>query len=126
MVGDARGRARVPANGRLPPRNTRMTTSPTVLHDEVAAARAPWARVVEQGDTLRIVDVGGNQAVDFLVYSATDPTERYSAPDTIVEQRNIFLVTGSRLMSNEGRALMTVTATTCERHDTIGGACSQE
>jgi urea carboxylase-associated protein 1 len=98
----------------------------TVVYDRVIEARAPWAQVVAAGDTLRIVDLEGNQAVDFLVYNAQDPSERYSAPDTIVEQGNIFLRTGARLMSNEGRALMTIAATTCERHDTIGGACSQE
>ena len=94
--------------------------------DQIIDARAPWAHVVHAGETLQIIDLEGNQAVDFLVYSAADPVERYSAPDTIVEQGNIFLVTGTRLMSNEGRALMTITATTVERHDTIGGACSQE
>jgi urea carboxylase-associated protein 1 len=98
----------------------------TVVRDEVIEARAPWACVVAAGEKLRIIDLEGNQAVDFLVYSASDTAERYSAPDTIVEQRNLFLVEGSRLMSNEGRPLMTLTATTCERHDTIGGACSQE
>jgi urea carboxylase-associated protein 1 len=98
----------------------------TVVHDEIIEARAAWAGVVAAGDTLRIVDLEGNQAVDFLVYNATDTAERYSAPDTIVEQGNIFLVEGSRLMSNEGRVLMTVLETTCSRHDTIGGACSQE
>ncbi|MCU1428051.1 MAG: hypothetical protein JWL83_2051 [Actinomycetia bacterium] len=103
-----------------------VATPGTVLHDEVVDARAPWARVIDAGDTLRIVDLEGNQAVDFLAYRAADPTERYSAPDTMVEQGNIFLVTGSRLISNEGNPLMTVTATTCARHDTIGGACSQE
>jgi urea carboxylase-associated protein 1 len=94
--------------------------------DEVVEARAPWAGVVERGATLQIVDLGGNQAVDCLLYNADDPTERYSAPDTIVEQGNIFLVAGTRLVSNEGRTMMTLTATTCARHDTIGGACSQE
>jgi urea carboxylase-associated protein 1 len=98
----------------------------TIVLDEVLEARAPWAGVVAAGDTMRIVDLEGNQAVDFLVYSAHDPAERYSAPDTIVEQGNVYLVAGTKLMSNEGRALMTVTGTTCERHDTIGGACSQE
>ncbi len=73
-----------------------------------------------------IIDLAGNQAVDCLLYNADDRAERYSAPDTIVEQHNIFLVAGSRLLSNEGRPMMTVTETTCERHDTIGGACSQE
>jgi urea carboxylase-associated protein 1 len=97
-----------------------------VVLDQVVESRAPWAGVVERGHTLRIVDLHGNQAVDCLLYSADDPGERYSAPDTIVEQENIFLVAGTRLLSNEGRTMMTVTETTCERHDTIGGACSQE
>lgn len=98
----------------------------TLVLDELVEARAPWAGLVAAGDTMRIIDVEGNQAVDFLVYNAHDTTERYSAPDTIVEQGNVFLVTGTQLMSNEGRALMTIAGTTCERHDTIGGACSQE
>jgi urea carboxylase-associated protein 1 len=98
----------------------------TVLFDATIEARAPWAYRVPAGHTLRIIDLEGNQAVDFLVYNADDPVERYSVPDTIVEQQNIFLVEGSQLMSNESRPLMTVTATTCARHDTIGGACSQE
>ena len=98
----------------------------TVVHDEVVPARASWSRVVEQGETLRIVDVGGNQAVDCVLFDAHDPTERYSAPDTIVAQRNVFLVAGSVLLSTEGRPMMTITDTSCERHDTLGGACSKE
>jgi len=100
--------------------------SATPVLDVVVEPRAPWAAVVERGSTLRIVDLGGNQAVDCLLHNADDPVERYSAPDTIVEQGNIFLVAGTRLLSNEGRTMMTLTDTTCERHDTIGGACSQE
>jgi urea carboxylase-associated protein 1 len=94
--------------------------------DEVVPPRAPWAGVVARGNTMRIVDLDGNQAVDFLVYNEHDPAERYSAPDTIVAQRNIFLVTGSVLRSTEGNPMMTLTASTCARHDTIGGACSKE
>ena len=70
------------------------------------------------GETLRIVDLGGNQAVDCLLYNADDHVERYSAADTIAAQRNIFLVTGSVLRSNEGNPMMTVTATTCDRTTT--------
>ncbi|HKY13401.1 MAG TPA: urea amidolyase associated protein UAAP2 [Microthrixaceae bacterium] len=92
----------------------------------VVPERAPWAGVVRTGQTLRIVDLGGNQAVDCLLYSADDITERYSAPDTVTAQQNIFLVEGSVLRSNESRPMMTVTATTCEYHDTVGGACSRE
>lgn len=102
------------------------TSQPRVLHDEVLEARAPWSHTVLAGQSLRIVDLGGNQAVDCLFYNAHDTTERYSAPDTIVAQRNIFLTEGSVLRSNEGRAMLTLTSTSCARHDTIGGACSRE
>ena len=98
----------------------------TVVLDEVVDARAAWSGVVPTGHTLRIVDLGGNQAVDCLLYNANDPTERYSAHDTVAAQRNIFLVEGTQLMSNEGAPMMTITATTCAYHDTIGGACSRE
>ncbi len=100
--------------------------SARVVLDETVAARAPWSGVVRDGQTLRIIDLGGNQAVDCILYRADDTSERYSAPDTIAAQRNIFLTTGSRLLSGEGAVMMEITADTCGRHDTIGGACSQE
>lgn len=97
-----------------------------VLHDILVPARAPWLHRIAAGQSLRIVDVEGNQAVDFLLYAAGDDSERYSAQDTIAAQRNIFLRSGAQLLSNEGRAMMTITATAVEHHDTIGGACSCE
>lgn len=97
-----------------------------IVHDEVVAARAPWLHTIKAGQTLRIVDLEGNQAVDFLAYSAADDAERYSAQDTIAAQGNVFLREGSVLLSNEGAPMMTVTATAVAYHDTIGGACSCE
>ena len=97
-----------------------------VLHDEVVPARAPWLHRVNKGETLRIVDLEGNQAVDFLMYAAADDAERYSAQDTIAVQGNLFLKAGARLLSNEGRVMMTIAATAVDYHDTIGGACSCE
>jgi len=98
----------------------------SAIYDYVIPARAPWCGIVRRGQTLRIIDLEGNQAVDCILYSAADPTERYSAAQTIVAQANIFLTTGSKLMSDEGNVLMTITADTCGRHDTIAGACSCE
>ena len=97
-----------------------------LLLDEVIAARAAWEHVLHAGETLRIFDIEGNQAVDFLLYAADDDGERYSAQDTIAAQQNVFLRTGSVLMSNEGRAMARISATTVAYHDTIGGACSCE
>lgn len=97
-----------------------------VIHDEIVPARAPWLHRVKAGETLRVVDLEGNQAVDFLLYATHDDAERYSAQDTIAAQANIFLRTGSVLRSNEGRPMMTIVDTAVEYHDTIGGACSCE
>jgi len=97
-----------------------------IVLDEVVPARAPWTALLKAGQTLRIIDLEGNQAVDFLMYSAADDAERYSAQDTIAAQGNIFLREGSVLMSNEGRPMAVVTGTAVDYHDTIGGACSCE
>ena len=98
----------------------------TIIHDAIVPARAPWLHHVAAGHTLRIVDLEGNQAVDFLLYAAEDDAERYSAQDTVAAQGNLFLREGTVLRSNEGRPMMTIVATTVEYHDTIGGACSCE
>ena len=97
-----------------------------VIHDEIVPARAPWSHVVRAGQTLRIVDLEGNQAVDTLFYNAHDTAERYSAVDTIRAQGNIYLGTGSALRSNLGATMLTIVEDTCGRHDTLGGACSAE
>jgi uncharacterized protein len=97
-----------------------------IVVDEVVPARSPWSRVLEPGEHLRIVDLRGNQAVDFLAYSAADTAERYSAPDTIAAQGNIFLTTGSTLVTNRGQPLLTIVDDNVGRHDTVGGACSRE
>lgn len=101
-------------------------TAETAIYNEVIPARHPWSRVIKKGQILRIIDLQGNQAVDTLIYRADDPSERYSAPDTIVRQGNIFITTGTALVSNEGNVMMTVIADECGRHDTVGGACSME
>lgn len=100
--------------------------SGTVVHDVIVPARAPWLHHVAAGQTLRIVDLEGNQAVDFLLYATADDAERYSAQDTVAAQGNLFLRQGTVLRSNEGRPMMTITATSVDYHDTIGGACSCE
>jgi uncharacterized protein len=97
-----------------------------ILHDEIVPALAPWDHVVRKGEVLRIIDLEGNQAVDFLMYALADDAERYSAQDTIAAQGNIFLRTGSVLLSNEGNPMATVLGTSVAYHDTIGGACSCE
>ena len=94
--------------------------------DEICPAGEPWMGMVKKGQTFRILDLEGNQAVDTLFYNADDLEERYSAVDTIQRQSRLYLTTGSVLFSSEGNAMATITADTCGRHDTLGGACAAE
>ena len=89
-------------------------------------AGEPFIHELRKGQYFRIVDLQGNQAVDTLFYNAHDYSDRYSAQDTIREQGNIYLTTGSKLRSSAGNVLMTIVADTCGRHDTLGGACANE
>lgn len=93
---------------------------------EVVPAGDYFMHVVKAGQTFRILDLEGNQAADTLFYRADDPTERYSAMDTIREQGNVYLTTGTKLMSNECNIMLEIVADTCGRHDTLGGACATE
>jgi urea carboxylase-associated protein 1 len=101
-------------------------TAATAVLDTVLPAGEPWMHTVRKGQIFRIVDLEGNQAVDTLFYKASDLTERYSATHTIQAQCALYLTVGTQLMSSEGRAMLTIVADTCGRHDTLGGACSCE
>ena len=104
---------------------SKLTPETAVLSETVLAGDY-WIHEIAAGQTFRIVDLGGNQAVDTLFYSARDTSERYSATDTIVGQRNIYLTTGTTLLSNLRNPMLTIVADTCGRHYTLGGACAQE
>ena len=105
---------------------------PSPLTSETAAFRAqvsagePFVQELQRGQILRIVDLEGNQAVDTLFFNAADYEDRYSAQDTIRTQRNLYLTTGTKLISTQRHHLLTIVADTCGRHDTLGGACSKE
>ena len=44
---------------------------------KVLPAGEYWIHVVRKGESFRIVDLEGNQAVDTLFYNADDPAEHY-------------------------------------------------
>ena len=96
------------------------------IYREIVPAGDYFMKRLNAGETIRILDLEGNQAADTLFYNADDPTERYSAVDTIREQGNVYLTTGTKLVSNEGNVMLEIVADTCGRHDTLGGACATE
>lgn len=111
--------------GALPIQESRLGVA-QAQHDFTLPAGEPWLHEIKKGQTLRIVDLEGNQAVDTLFFNARDPQERYSAQDTIRRQGSIYLSTGTALISNTGKTMLTIVADTCGRHDTLGGACAAE
>ena len=103
------------------------TLSPAAaVLDHTLPAGEPYLLAIEQGQTLRIVDVEGNQAVDVIFYNRDDPAEHYSATETLLRQGGIYLTTGSVLYSDDGNPMLSIVADTCGRHDTLGGACAAE
>ncbi len=96
-----------------------------VIHSQTIAARTPWSRVIKAGERLRITDLHGAQAVDFLCYNASDPAERYHAPNTLKAAGTILLTKGHTLYSDKAQALFVIEEDTFGGHDTIGGCCSK-
>jgi uncharacterized protein len=85
-----------------------------------------WSGLVARGETLRIVDLAGEQAVDALIYAAADSAERYDAQLTVLTQASSVVTRGTRLYSNRGRVMMTLATDTLGAHDTLVGCCSAE
>jgi uncharacterized protein len=95
-----------------------------LVAEQIVPAGKPWSAIIKQGQRLRIVDIEGNQGVDFLCYSAANPEERYHAANTLKKSQTLLLTTGHTLYSDVARPLMTIVDDTCGMHDTIGGCCS--
>ena len=96
------------------------------VYNEVLQAGKGWMHELLPGQSFRILDLEGNQAVDTTFYDMTNPEDHYGAVTTIVMQQNIYLTTGSILRAESGKPLLEITADMTGRHDTLGGACSSQ
>lgn len=106
-------------------KESQLVPENAVIRDKLTAGDY-YLKNIKKGQTMRILDLMGNQAADVLFFSTEDPAERYSAMDTIREQGNVYLTTGTVLMTNDANPMMEIVADTCGRHDTLGGACATE
>ena len=108
------------------PANAASTNPSSGVYAHDIPAERPWSHLLKRGQTLRIIDSEGQQAVDALLYGAADLAERYSAQDTLRVQGSAYIELGTRLISNRGRVMARITADSCGRHDTSAGCCSCE
>ena len=95
-----------------------------IIEDQIVPGGGYWSRILVRGQTLRIVDLEGCQAVDFICCNARDTTDRYSATNTVKMNSSTLIRTGTQLYSDECNVLMTVVGDTFGRHDTLCGSCN--
>jgi uncharacterized protein len=97
-----------------------------IIRRETIAAKGRWSARLEPGQTLTLIDTKGQQAVDFLCYSAELPLDRINLPNTVKLNKSLYITKGSKIYSDLARVMMTVVDDTCGYHDTLAGCCSCE
>lgn len=93
-------------------------------YEHVVEPKSPWSGIIKKGECLRITDLEGQQAVDFLCYNNTDRTDRYSSTNTTKIQGGVYVGLGTVLYSDNGTQLFVVVEDTFGKHDTVYGCCS--
>ena len=91
---------------------------------DLIEAKSSCSGIVKKGQRLKITDIEGQQAVDFLCYDNNDRSDRYSATNTMKVQGNIYVGLGSILYSDSGTQLLEVVEDTTGKHNTVYGCCS--
>lgn len=87
-------------------------------------ARKGAAHRLAKGQTLRVINTHGQQVVDFWAFNATDLGECMSMEHTRVAIDRIIPRAGDRLVTNQRRTILTMTADTSPGiHDTLCAAC---
>jgi urea carboxylase-associated protein 1 len=105
-----------------------MTQSPTersVLVDEVIPAKGHWARELKRGEVLRVTDIEGQQAIDFICYRLDNLAEKFWVAHSAKLNGTIYLTTDHVLYSDQANPMMTITEDTVGVNDIICGSCSR-
>jgi urea carboxylase-associated protein 1 len=105
---------------------TPLPTGTSVIYREIVAAKRPWSRRLEPGQYLTLVDLEGQQAVDFLCYAADLPVDRINLPNTVKLNKSLYVTKGAKIYSDLARAMFSVVEDSCGYHDTLAGCCSCE
>jgi urea carboxylase-associated protein 1 len=103
-----------------------MIPDPRLIADFVIPAGGSWSGIVRDGETFRIIDAEGQQAVDFICFSADDSSESYDSTVTIRICCRPFLNSGDVLYSNKSRPMFRIISDSVGQHDTVCGCCSAE
>lgn len=78
------------------------------------------------GESLRVIDLEGEQVADFVAFRGDDPSEWLSSGRSIDYANTIYLTTGHILYSNRSRPMLTIVQDDVGRHDFLLTPCSPE
>jgi uncharacterized protein len=92
-----------------------------LVYEEELPGGAMWSWTLKRGQVLRLTDLEGCANVGFVCYNRQDYLDRYNMADTLKAQHTARLSTGYVLLSDMGRALLSVIGDTCGWHDPLGG-----
>ena len=98
----------------------------TVLREETVPAGAAWSTVVRRGMVLRLEALAPGANVSLLLYAAHRPWERLCVPDTLKAQMSACVRPPMVLMSDAGKALVSMTGSSLDWHDALTGHSTQE
>ena len=98
-----------------------MTDDLTLLYDETLPGGGLWSGIIRRHRVLRLTDLEGGANVSLMAWNAAAPHDRMNLPDTLKAQYTAKLTRGHVLMSDMGRALLSITADTLGWHDPLGG-----
>ena len=82
---------------------------------------AGWSVTLRRGHALRLTALATDANVSMLAYAADDRTERLNVPDTLKAQMSAVVRPPMTLMSDMGRALLSVTSSSLNWHDALTG-----
>lgn len=103
-----------------------MVSPGAIRADVVVPPGKPWSDIIRKGEVLRIIDLEGQQAVDFICFNAKDTKETYDVTVTVRLASRPYLRKGDVLYSNVANPMFTIVEDTVGNHDTICGCCSAE
>lgn len=92
-----------------------------VVWDEVIAGGGYSAKALARGTRLRLVDLAGDACANVILHNLRLPTERLNVADTVKVQWQAYLGAGAVLLSDQGRALMTMVLDDSGVHDCFCG-----
>ncbi len=78
------------------------------------------------GQTLRVIDLQGEQVADLTAFARADTTEWLSSGRSIDYANTIYLTKGHILYSNRSRPMFAITGDDVGRHDFLLTPCSRE